>query len=343
MSEEKNPPVIYILHGEDEFAVAQFIANLESKLGDASLLAMNKTVLDGRSFNPDELPAHVSPMPFLSKRRLVILNNPLNRMTTKAAQTNFLNQLAKTPETTALVLVIDHLLSSERDRRDHKLHWLEKWAEEQKERVFVKAFPLPKGPELSRWIQQRAKAKEGQFNLQAAELLASYVDGDPRLADQEIEKLLTYVNFQRPVDAADVELLTADTNEGDIFAFIDALASRDGKQSMRLLQQMLEVQEPMYVFAMIISQFRLMLLARESIDKGGQTSDWAKVLGIHPYRAEKITRLATRLSLQELESTYRYLRKLDEAVKTSAIEWNLALDTLVTGFTSQQGHNWLIH
>ena len=44
----------------------------------------------------------------------------------------------------------------------------------------------------------------------AAKQLAAYIGSDTSLAAQEMEKLFTYVNYSRPVEAEDVQLLTTD-------------------------------------------------------------------------------------------------------------------------------------
>jgi hypothetical protein len=43
-------PVVYILHGDDEFAIAEFIAGMEKKLGDPVTADLNITRLDGGVF-----------------------------------------------------------------------------------------------------------------------------------------------------------------------------------------------------------------------------------------------------------------------------------------------------
>jgi len=43
-------PVVYILHGDDEYAIAQFLASIEEKMGDPASAQMNITRIDGRSF-----------------------------------------------------------------------------------------------------------------------------------------------------------------------------------------------------------------------------------------------------------------------------------------------------
>jgi DNA polymerase III subunit delta len=340
-------PVIYLLNGEDEFSIARFVDELERKLGDPATASMNTSRLDGNSFNLDQLTSVTSALPFLAPRRLVILTHPLARLDNpvkgdaqkeqqKTARKNFTNVLEKAPQTTALVLIEYSLLTPDKDRDKNKLHWLEEWAVENKDRVYLRAFRAPRGAEMVKRIQEEAKQKGGQIPSDAAMLLASLVENDPRLAVQEIEKLLAYVNYQRPIDYDDVQAVTADAGQGDIFTLVDALGGQDGKRAMGMLERLLEYQDYYAIFGMIVRQFRLLIQARECLDLGKQKAEIQRELHLHPYVAEKLLGQAQRFTLPELERIYHRLIEVDEGVKTSQMPERLALETFVSVITSPQ-------
>ena len=62
-------PVVYIFHGDDEFAIGQALADIVSQMGDPTTAAMNTTTLDDRNLNLDELIQATRAMPFLTERR----------------------------------------------------------------------------------------------------------------------------------------------------------------------------------------------------------------------------------------------------------------------------------
>jgi DNA polymerase III subunit delta len=318
-------PVIYLLNGEDEFAIAQYLAKIQAELGDASLLAMNLTRLDGRTYNLSDLRLAARSMPFLSNRRLVILDHPTARLSSPESQKDFKAALEETPPSTLLVLVEYKPLTE----KNKKQHWLEEWAFGAGEYVHIKRFDQPKVEEMPRWIQDKAKGYGGQFTRDAANELAGLIGDEPRLADQEIQKLLAYVNYRRPVDRDDVQFLTADTREGDIFALVDAIGSGNVKRAMGMLERLIEQEDPIGIFAMIVRQFRLLLQAREVLENEGTAQDVARELRIHPYVADKISGQARRFSMSLLETIYRHLLEIDEAMKTSQMPGALALETLV--------------
>jgi len=329
-------PVVYILHGEDEFQIAQTLAEMEQRLGDPATVAMNTTRLDGNTFRLDELLSVAGAMPFLAKRRLVILNHPLAKVSGKLAQDKFIRQIEQIPATTALILVEPRMLTPDSDRRKGKIHWLETWAVGLPKHVLIKAFPLPKGAEWNKRLQEMARKAGGQIAPDAAEMLYSLLDGDLRLANQEVEKLLAYVNYSRPVEMDDVEAVTADVGQGDIFAMVDALGSKDGRKAMSVLRRLLEYQDYFAIFGMVVRQFRLLVQTREILDQGGGRNEVVTglKLGGRAFIADRMIPQARRFSMADLKRIYHQLLQVDQAVKTSQMEGELALETLAAALTT---------
>jgi DNA polymerase-3 subunit delta len=326
-------PVIYLLHGDDDYAMNQFIAEIEAKMGDPATAAMNITRLEGRSLNPDELMRSAGAMPFLTERRLVVVNNPLAGLQSQPARERFKKLLEQIPPSTALVLCIPRPLVDPRGKRSGTQHWLQKWSATQPGRVYEREFSIPHGPQMARWIQTQARELGGEFALQGANRLAELVGDDPRVATKEIEKLLAYVNYKRPVDDDDVTMLVADVSEGDVFAMVDALGNRDGRQALEMLHRLLEQDEPLRLYGMIIRQFRLLLQTRELIDSGYREADIAKKLGTHPFVISKLSGQVRNFNLAQLESIYRVLLDLDIAMKTGLTDPVIGLDVLVASLT----------
>ena len=118
-----NSPSIYLLTGDDEFAIRSFLEErLKPKMGDSANATMDITTLDGTIQNLDAIHTETQTMPFLSKRRMVILHNPLALTRGKANQEKFKNLLDCVPASTALVLIEDRILD-----RDH---WLMNWVQD---------------------------------------------------------------------------------------------------------------------------------------------------------------------------------------------------------------------
>jgi len=322
--------VIYVFYGENEYEITEFVSELESQILEPASEVMNLTRLDERSFNPDELLSVAGVMPFLAERRMVVLTNPRLRLSTPSERKEFLKQLGKIPPTTVLVLV-EHI--SQRDIKNKKINWLQKWAEGQTPRVFIKNCLLPKQWQLEKWIQARVKMYGGEISRPAAELLSSLIDGQPRTADQEINKLLAYVNYQRPIEFEDVEKLTADITQGDIFTLVDALGNQNCQAAMTMLERLMANQEPILIFGMVVRQFRLLLLGREILDEGGNMTLLARQYRLPGFVIDRLIQQIRRYSQTDLEKIYHQLLQIDEKAKTGAMPIELGLETFVATFT----------
>lgn len=320
-------PSLYFLFGNDEFAISRRLKDFESDFNDPTSADMNTARLEARTVSENDLNNALNAMPFLAKRRLVLLANPSAKYNTPALRKKFLEFIEKTPESTRLVLY------ESVEPRDADKHWLVKWAEKHEKSMQTKAFMLPRPREMTGWIVNETKNQGGQIEPRAAEMLKDMVGVDTRQAGMEIAKLLAYVNWARPVTSADVEAVCIVTSQESVFDFVDALSNGNGKSAQHLLHRLLESEDPFALWGMVVRQFRLLIQAREILDGRGDKDDVARALGVHPFVAEKTTGQAGRFSVESLEFIYRKLLAIDEGVKTGQVTLDLALDTLVVELT----------
>ncbi|HJR78603.1 MAG TPA: DNA polymerase III subunit delta [Anaerolineales bacterium] len=316
-------PNVYFLFGNDEFAISRKLKEFESDFPDPTSADMNTARLEARSINEDDLNNAVNAIPFLARRRLVLLANPSAKYNSPSARKTFYEFLEKTPETARLVLY------ESVEPRDAEKHWLVKWAEKNSKLIQAKAFMMPRLKDMTGWIVNEARNQGGQIEPRAAEMLKDMVGADTRQAGMEIAKLLAYANWARPITIQDVEAVCIVTSQQSVFDFVDALANGNGKSAQHLLHRLLETEDEFSLWGMVIRQFRLLIQAREILDRRGNQSDVARALGVHPFVAEKAAQQAARFSIESLEAIYHQLLKIDEGVKTSQITLDLALDTLV--------------
>jgi DNA polymerase-3 subunit delta len=288
---------------------------------------MNTAHLDARTMSETELNNAVNAMPFLAKRRLVLLENPSAKYNKAALRKKFLEYIENAPDTTRLVMY-ESVEPKETGR-----HWLLKWAQKNNKRIQTKAFMLPRLWEMTGWIVNETKKQDGQIEPPAAEMLKDMVGVDTRQAGMEIAKLLAYVNWQRSISTSDVEAVCIVTSQQSVFDFVDALSNGNGKAAQHLLHRLLESEDPFSLWGMVIRQFRLLLQAREILDGRGNKDDVTRALGVHSFVAEKTTGQAGRFSVESLEHVYRKLLSIDEGVKTGQVTLDLALDMLVVELT----------
>src|SRR5512134_511233 len=320
-------PNVYFLFGNDEFAITRKLKEFEADFPDPTSAEMNTARLDARSTSEDDMNNAINALPFLAKRRLVLLENISSKYNNPSARKKFLEFIEKTSETTRLVMY------ESVEPRDAEKHWLVKWAEKNSSLIQTRAFMLPRLKDMTGWIVNETKNQGGKIEPRAAEMLKDMVGVDTRQAGMEIAKLLAYVNWARQIKAEDVEAVCIVTSQQSVFDFVDALSNGNGKSAQHLLHRLLETEDPFTLWGMMVRQFRLLIQAREILDGRGNKDDVARALGVHPFVAEKTTQQAARFSIDSLERIYHRLLNIDEGVKTSQVTLDLAMDMLVVELT----------
>jgi DNA polymerase-3 subunit delta len=325
-------PRYYILHGEDELTCNETLKSLQSRLGPPELSALNTTIFDGAQVTLAELKNACDTIPFMAQRRMVIVRGLFRRLAVsqkKSDQSNWKKQyleglaeyLGHLPETTRLVFVERNQLPGN--------HPILRQAK-QDEFGYVRAFTPPK--DMVRWVRQRASEKDGDLSPEAAVALVQAVGNNQRLLDQEIEKLLTFANRERPVTSYDVSLLVPYAQEAVIFDAVDAMGQRDGVKAAQLIHNLLEHgNDPLYLFAMIVRQFRLLIQIKELADEGMNAAAISKTIQLHPFPTRKLYTQARNFTLQQLERVHRRLLEIDVQIKTGQIDSVVALDLLIAG------------
>ncbi len=321
-------PTVYFFYGDEDLAIAEAIGRMRQNLGDPSTADMNTQRFSAIQLDMDALKGACSTAPFLANRRLVILEDLEQRQSDRQLKEELPQLLESLPPTTALVLVERVSFKKSKDAESwRRSSTLLEWCKRHKESSFVREYLKPAGPGFVQWLRERCKAMGGEIEPEAAHILAEWVAENARLADKELAKLLDFVDYQRPIEAGDVERLTPYYGQADVFAMVDSVGERNAKQALALMHQLLRDEDPRYAFAMIIRQFRLLIQAREALDAGRQVRG---VLSIHPYVEAKITAQAKKFSLPQLERIHHELLELDLATKTGKAQLEVGLDKLVT-------------
>lgn len=326
----RRAPTFYVLHGTDEFSLRAQVQAMRAQMGDAAG-DLNTSVMDGKAVSAADVLAAARAMPFLSDKRLVIVEGMLSWLARKgggkpaqAELEQLVAGLPDLPDSARLVFVEPGTLSER--NAVLKLAQTDPGG-------FHKAFNPPRN--ATAWIRARAREEYGaEIDSTAAAALAAVIGEDLHAADSELSKLVAYVNGERPISEADVALLTPYVAEADIFQMVDALGRRDGATAARLLHRLLDNDDPLPLFGMIIRQFRLLILAREFLNAGGSPGQIGKAIGVHPFVGEKLAGQVRAFSLDHLESIYRFLLDTDIAIKTGKVDGVLALDLLLAGVSA---------
>ena len=221
------------------------------------------------------------------------------------------------------------------NKKKKKDHWLLAKMKSAGDQAFIKRYSLPQGGAMLAHLQKKTKQLGGEMEGPAASALAELIGQDTRAAIHEIEKLLAYVNYARPISLQDVEDCALEIGEhGDYFGLMDALSSGPGAKAITHLRQLQAERDPISLFFGLVGQFRGLLAAREIVDQGGGKEQLAKRLGMHPFRALKLIAQCRKYDLASLEKIYQKLSEYDRQIKKGLIQPQLAMDFIVAAISA---------
>jgi DNA polymerase III delta subunit len=190
----------------------------------------------------------------------------------------------------------------------------------------------PRRGELQSWIRRHAEGVGVKIEPRAAALLAERIGGavaesdvergeQTRVAAGELEKLATYAG-ERPIGAADVEQLVADTRPASLYAITNAVDRRDPAGAAAALQRALAEGQPVLrIMAALAGRLSDLIVARDLRARGAPAAEITRRVGRGNARmAERLVEAAGRYDAAELEGMLRGLFEADLAIKTNAME-----------------------
>jgi len=327
--------LLYILHGEDDFSINQYLGEIKRGLGDPSALATNTSTFEGQKLTLDELRGVCGTAPFLAEKRLVIIEGLLGRFEARARQKktgnrggddvkSFAEAMGNVPESTVVVLTEGRIRST-----NPLLKLLSSQAE-------VRAFPMLREAKLRQWIEREVSAQGAAISPQAAELLAKLVGGNLWVMSGEITKLTLFTGGRR-IEAEDINKVVSSAQEANVFAMIDAILDFKVGVAERLLEQLMgRGASSAYLLAMLTRQVRLIVQAKEMRRQRKSDMEIQSQLGLAPFPLRKTLEQAQRYPIERLKQLYNKLLQTDLYIKRGKFEGGLALNLLVAELCAQR-------
>ena len=123
----------------------------------------------------------------------------------------------------------------------------------------------------------------------------------------------------------DIEKYTINTNNINIFDFVDKVIKKNIKESLKELNNILDFIEPAIIFSNLANQYRLILSTKNLINDGYSEKDIANKLNIHPYRIKLAHENSYNYTNKELKEKLLFVGELDYKIKRGEIDKNNAL------------------
>ncbi len=324
--------MLIFLYGKDTYRLIQKVKEIEAQYRKVHKSALNLEKIDVGQSSFKEFWDRLFQRSMFVKKKLFFLENVFSQEQFKK---DFLKKTGEISESQDVVVVIE---KGEVKKTDKLFKALQKTAKCQN-------FEILTGQKIKRWAEREFAKHETEIEGTALNQLIAFVGFDLWQLSNEIKKLAAYKKtpaFSRSPKATpiikekDIELFIKPKLETEIFKTIEALARKEKKTALHLLQKHLDKGEsPLYLLKMITFQFRNLLLVKSQVPQSGATVYWAtannlsKKLDMHPFVVKKTMHLIARFSLEELKKIYQKIFEADLNIKTGKINPEQGLRMLV--------------
>ncbi len=272
------PVTVWLVTGDDEFSIKEEAARLATELAPADAGAFGCDIVEGDCDNQDEavqllrrLNEALFTVGLFGGNKLVWLKNTSlladTRTTGAEAVKDGLADLADQlkaglPEGVKLLI---SAIGCDKRRALYKT--LEKLAD-------LRRFDVPDAgkaageQEIADFIRRQLAKLGKQMDPAAFEAFRLLIAPDYREIANELEKLDLYTGTRPAITETDVRAICSASRQAVIWDLTDSLGARRLGDSLAALRHLLDGGEnPIGVLMMLVAQFRLMLLARDLIDR----------------------------------------------------------------------------
>ena len=350
--------MIIVLHGQDELRLRRRLGALRAEGGGDA--GADVALLDGRDAKPEEILGPALTAPFLSPRRMVVVEGLLGRFEGgggargggggargggRGPRVDTFNPLLEAlavgiPETTTLVFV-EGVLTAGRNPLLRRLDEtgaveVEHFPELKRGELvqFVRVEAQQQGVDLRRGRSVRALPEEEEWRRpredDPAQLLAALHPNTLELA-QELGKLALYT-MGRGATVDDIDVLCGGERETTIWELVDSVLDGDTAKALQALGFLLSRGESVNsLLAQLAAAYRPLATVLDLLEDGKNAEEIGKAIRRPwPRLRDAAIRRAQRLGREGVRSAYEILVAADRGMKSGEVRDDLALEVAAT-------------
>ncbi len=303
----------YLFEGEEDLLKEEALEEAASLLLEPENRIFDLNIFYGDEASGLEIASQASTLPFLSKKRLVVVKDA--GALKKSDREELLTYARDPSPASCLILLIDRL--------DGGFAKIVRYGE-------VVSFPSLTDYQLIGWIIDRVKKEGKWFSRQAAFLLREKVRGDLRTINNELVKLISYLGERTKIEPDDVKAVVGESRENTVFDLTDSIGERDGERALKILQRLMrEGTRAPAIIGALVWQMRRIFRAKERVRRGASLREALRSLKVPYFSAKKFTAIMENFTSEDLVRSFRLLLKADVDSKLRGLDRELLLQLLV--------------
>ena len=310
---------LYLLYGEEKYLIKKYEAELKEAIVSGEMEMMNCDIFEGKAIESNRIIDAAMTLPFMSERRLVVIKESGLFTTGRKDETEKIKDfLASDLGTTTLVFIEEEI-----DKRNALYKLVAKKGE-------ALEFKSPPEKELIAFVSNIFKKQKIKISPQAASHLLISTAGSMEGIVLETEKLISFKGKNTEIIVEDIDLVCTKALEVRIFELVGSLAMKNTKIALEVYHNLILMKEsPLMILALIIRQFRLLLLTRYMDRKRKSRDEIAAVLGLRGFVVGECLKQSKNFSETILLNALNECLETDVNIKTGKMEAVLAVELLI--------------
>ncbi len=312
---------LYLIHGDERFVARGATSWLRDVVLADGVADFNLDRFDAKeSLNTEAIVQACRTLPMMAPKRLVWVRHAENIFSRRKEALSNLLDYAKEPDPTTC-LVFEATTTVKKTTALYK-------------RVnsvgCVFECRAPRQRELNRWIIEQVRSLNRDIASPAAEYLADAVGGNLSALSTALDRLILYVAAPARIELTHVQECVPHTRIHTVWELTDAIADRNVSKTLARAHQLLgQGKAPLQLLALIVRQFRQLLIGHDVRRNGGTMSQAASAAGVPNFRHQQFGKQLDRYSYSELFVAIRRLEETDQTLKRSKLPDELIFEGML--------------
>ena len=332
-----NTAGIYLFYGEESFKKRYCRDILTRAVTNGSM--MNCSAFEGKDINWQEVYDLSQTLPFFSAKRLLIIENS-GRF--KAGKTSDGDQpddeggaragkdagdmivkiMTDLPETTCLAFFEE---SAAKNKKIFRLA---------ASKGVVCECGRDNEDTIINWLAKGFNGAGKKIRKSTLELMVSRIGLEYDKLRPEFEKVISFAGDREVIEDRDILEITSENTESRIFDMLTAICRKDVRTVLDKYYDLLANKEhPLYIMAMIRSQFRTMLQIKEMWEKHMSVAEISGTIGKPAFAVSRTVRNLDFFSRDQLLDILDEISETDRKCKSGEIKDQLGVELMLIKFS----------
>ena len=307
----------YLFLGEEDFLKEEAIEKAKSKFLDDQTKELNYSIFyaKDKNFNIRGMLDSLNTLPFLSKKRLIILKDADSL--TVSGKASVLSYLGAPKESSVFIMETSlPAIKGEFLLKGSKLAHL----------VY---FRRPTGPGIDSWLIKKAGLSKKKISAEAIAAIKESLPNDLRTLSSAMDKIVLYAGNRSLITKQDVEKIAGTNPSHAAFDLIDAIAVRDVKKALRIFSSLKRDRKKQAEFLGLLAWNARMLLRVKELFRIKNKIEISRDLGLSTRSFDRITRHAARFKKEQVLTLLDEIIKADLDIKTGDSS-TIVMEKLIT-------------